>query len=1472
MTAKELLLSLQKKGIEIWSEGGQLRLRAAKGLITKQIQAVLIENKIELLSLLNSDCKPGRDDSQSLSNLIEHDELSPFPLSDVQAAYWMGRRDDFELGNVGAHVYLELEGSGLNLQRLNQSWQQLVQRHEMLRAVINSSGQQQILRDVPAYTIEQLSFITEPESLQQLEQTRQRMMQEVFNPERWPLFEIKWVEVPGDRHRVLFKYDALILDAQSQQLLFSEWEQLYRNPKYQLPELVFSFREFIQSELTQRSTPGYLRSKDYWQQRVEGFPLGPDLPLACSPASIEKPVFDKVSRRINRPSWSKLKQQASTYNLTPSGLLLSCFADVLKVWSKSPQFSINLTLFNRPNTHPQIENIVGDFSSLSMLEIDHDVTLNIVQRAQKLQQQLWQDLENMKFSGVEMQRELSRHHRQNITIPVVFTSVLHQHKEQQGPARRWLGEDSELYYPTPQVWLDYIVTEEEGELELQWNYVSGLFPSGMLESMLDASHDYLMHLVENPLNWHTDWLSTRQLISPDIWPEGLRNYNQTEKNLPLSNMLMHELFERQVRLRPQHIAVKSTNKLLSYQALDQHANAVANALVQRAVESNTLVAVVMNKGWEQVSAVVGILKAGAAYLPIDGDTPEKRIRELLEQGQVQTVLLQSELRQLIDWPDSIERIVVDELTPTDSSPDNCSTNPDDLAYVIFTSGSTGAPKGVEITHRSAVNTLLDINDRFKVDEHDRLLALSSLTFDLSVYDIFGSLAAGASIIIPAAEDSKNPGSWAHLIDQEKISLWNSVPQLMQLLIDFCKLNPQYSMQSLRLCLLSGDWIPVALPGQLSAFNKKANIIGLGGATEASIWSIYYPINDVDDEWDSIPYGRPLANQQFYVLDEMLEVSPPWVTGELYIAGLGLSTGYWRDELKTDERYLSHPETGKRLYRTGDKGRYHPDGYIEFLGRTDSQLKIRGHRIEPGEIEAQLTQHPDVSQAIVVAQGRKHYSQLIAYLVPEGDEPACNDLRRFLQQRLPAYMIPESFVALDLLPLSGNGKVDHRALPTADLTQRNLDNEFRASVTDLEKLLEKIWQEVLGIKGPIGVQDNFFELGGNSIDAAVVINRLQELLGGIFHLVAIFKHPSISELQDFLTTEYPEYLGLSDSRAEQSASEIPIGVEDINLLKGKIRKPAVASHLAQKKNPPAIFILSPPRSGSTLLRVMMQGHPGLFAPPELFLLPYNSLQEQMSDFTGHRKSTLESNVRALMAIHQCSFREAEVIRFQLEKANSSVQDYYRYMQRKLGDKLLVDKTPSYSLNYETLLRAEDLFENALYIHLTRHPYGMIRSFEESRMEHDWFPYITGDNHYLDNCKHSRRQLAEMVWNIAHKNILQFTQQLPRHRHICIGYEQLLLKPQDTLTDVCKFLGLDFDVRMLTPYDDSYHRMTDGINNASRMQGDMKFLKHRGLNLNTAEQWKSAYNVDFLSSSSFELARELGYHEKINKQTGREVGEF
>ncbi|MFE2149214.1 amino acid adenylation domain-containing protein [Streptomyces lavendulae] len=584
--------------------------------------------------------------------------------------------------------------------------------------------------------------------------------------------------------------------------------------------------------------------------------------------------------------------------------------------------------------------------------------------------------------------------------------------------------------------------------------------------------------------------------------------NATDKTFPQAGETLHGLFLAQAARNPGRTAVAYDGGEIDYAGLAARATVLAARLRARGLEPGEPVAIAMEKSWRQVVAVLAVLQAGGVFVPVDPSVPADRLRHILGHATARLALTRPGLEHAghgLAWPEDVEVLTVDEAAPepgdlpaAEAAAPTVTRQPDDLAYVIYTSGSTGQPKGVMISHRGAVNTVLDINDRFGIGPQDRVLALSSLSFDLAVYDIFGALGAGAAVVMPEHTPVPDPDHWARVVRDRHVTVWNSVPALMELVTATAAPG---DLASLRLVMLSGDWIRVGLPADLAETCPKARVISLGGATEASIWSIVHPIEQVDTSRPSIPYGRPMANQRFHVLDAAMERCPLGVAGSLWIAGTGVALGYWRDAERTAHSFVVHPRTGERLYRTGDRGRLLPDGDIEFLGREDFQVKVQGFRVELGEIEAVLRRFPGVEDAVAVAdKDATGAARLVAFLRTDG-EPDLGALRTFAAGRLPAYMLPADLVRLESWPLTANGKVDRTALPIPRPASRTEDSPEPEGA--LQLLLTELWAEILETDA-VGVRDDFFQLGGHSLRATRLVTAFNSLFGTEVPVRAVFE--------------------------------------------------------------------------------------------------------------------------------------------------------------------------------------------------------------------------------------------------------------------------------------------------------------------------------------------------------------------------------
>ncbi|CAF1166800.1 unnamed protein product [Adineta steineri] len=916
------------------------------------------------------------------------DETSSYqscPTTEIQQAYLFGRRGYVELGKVSCYSYEEYDlPLQFNIERLEQAWDHLIHRHEALRTIFISDTEQQILKTTPYYTIPIVDLSNTKFIKDELIKRRKQLSHQIRPANQWPLFDIQVTCFIQDstRHlRIHIGFDLLIMDLWSANIIFSELNQLYHYPQVILPTIDYSFRDYILAQNQIKTTSVYQTDKKYWINRLHSFPLGPSLPLRCLPTELNIQQFVRLKRILDQSIWSQLKERISSAQLSPAGFLTSIYAIVLAKWNDNQHFSINLPIFNRLPIHPQVNNIVGDFTSVIPLEINLQKKQTFHQFFHTVQKQLWNDLAHMSYDGISFIRDLMHINKtREIVLPIVFMcGLFHSNSKQNTNKLRDLFEKTSVYgiSQTPQVYLDNQIFEEDGQLVIRWDHVENLFPISMIDDMQSVFID----------------LITRLATSSDMWQESLSIllpvgqlqrrsvFVNTKWKSEIETQLLHTLVIDQAQQTPNTCAIISPQVNLTYEQLMNRVYSLAYHLQQQhEIKSNQLIAILMTKGWEQIVACLAVLVSGGAYLPLDIDSPYDRLCSIMEETNIHIVLTQSHCQHRFPH---ITTISVDTFTTNDNYPtpfpikQQLST---DLAYIIYTSGSTGKPKGVMISHQAVLNTILDMNSRLEISTNDRIFSLSHLNFDLSVYDIFGMLIGGGTIVIPNHDDYKNPQHWYDMIIKYHVTIWNSVPMLMQMFVEHLKHTNNH--HELRHILLSGDWIPLSLPESIHAtFGEQVTITSLGGATEASIWSIAYTLpKEIPHEWKSIPYGIPLRNQHYYVYDSHLDDCPEWVIGELYIGGEGLANGYWNDQEKTQSSFIIHPLTNKCLYRTGDYGRFVPNGYIEFMGRKDFQVKVHGHRIELAEIEHHLQQHPDIHQAIVNNDDKSQ--NLIGYIMPE----------------------------------------------------------------------------------------------------------------------------------------------------------------------------------------------------------------------------------------------------------------------------------------------------------------------------------------------------------------------------------------------------------------------------------------------------------------------------------------------------------
>ncbi|ONK09531.1 Phenyloxazoline synthase MbtB [Streptomyces sp. MP131-18] len=1054
--------------------------------------------------------EPERERPRARTDTSRAEPDDVFPLGLMQHAYWIGRQDEQPLGGVGAHFYAELDGTAVEPERLAVAVTALRRRHEMLGVTVLDDGRQRVIdREVePAITVHDLRDHTAEEAQAVLASARDRLTHRRMNVEEGEVFDVTLSLLRGGVTRLHLDLDMIAADAASMRVLLADLQRLYTDPAAELPAIVTHYDEYLRRTREERAEERE-QARAWWAECLPALSAPPALPTVVDPQSPESSAehFRRTTRLhhwFDADRTAKLHAASRRHGLTPTAVLATAFAEVIAAWSAEPRFFLNLPLFHRDAAAPDADLLVGDFSSSVLLEVDLGAPRPFAEQASDLQSRLRAAIAHGAYSGVEVLRDLARAGGGTpVLAPVVYTSALGLGEVYDRPVRETFGEPSWIISQGPQVWLDAQVTELDGGLLLNWDVREHAFAPGSMPAAFDAYLTLVGGLLDEEESW-------RRPVGPQL-PVTQRRVRDrvNDTATPVERVRLHQGFHRTATEFPERVAlVDEVGRSRTYGCLARWAEQVSALLVTQGVRPGDSVVVSLPRGAAQVAAVLGVLGAGATYVPVGVGQPEHRAALVLRAAEANAVLTDERHRKR--WRGLAGKTVAvlpiegaERLVPAEPVLDRPDDSP---AYVIFTSGSTGLPKGVEVSHRAAMNTLGAINARYGIGPGDRGLALAELDFDMSVYDLFGPLSAGGSVVLIGEEAQRDAQHWASLVRELGVTVVNCVPALLEMLLTAAEsgIGPG---TSLRLVLLGGDWVGLDLPGRLRALVPGARLVALGGMTEAAVHSTVFDLDEVEPGWSSVPWGVPLPNMRARVVDSRGRDCPDWVPGELWIAGTGLANGYRGDPERTTERFVEH--AGHRWYRTGDRARYRDDGLLEFLGRTDHQIKLRGHRIELGEVEAAAVAHPDVKAAVALVTGSPARLVLVAAGEAEPEE-----VLRALRSHLPAYMMPGQVTAVDALPLTRNGKPDRtKAAELAD--HERVMGSGAAPSGWAETVVARVWSEVLGI-ADIGREDSFFALGGDSLLATRVIVALRRAGVGDAGIARLFSRPRLADFAADLT--------------------------------------------------------------------------------------------------------------------------------------------------------------------------------------------------------------------------------------------------------------------------------------------------------------------------------------------------------------------
>ena len=1391
---------------------------------------------------VNKDTIPIRSDNDKL------------PLSFAQERLWFLDQliPHGALYNISAAI--ELHGK-LDYVLLEKSINIVLERHQILRTAIkikDGMPVQKLLKNI------KLTLSIEKANGRSISKIAAEQAKKTFDLGSPPLIRVKIIKTDSETHALLLTIHHIVSDGWSMAIFINEvataYNRLRGKQQLNLPVLPIQYFDYADWQKKQTQTDKYKKQLTYWEKALKGMPPVLSLPFDHSRPPVQTYSGHHHHFFINEELTEKIRTFCRKNGMTPFTLLLSAFQTLLYRLTAQNDFGVGIPIANR--NKKELEPLIGFFVNTIVLRARFDGTLRFIDFLQQTKRQALEafDRQDVPFEKI-VERVLPE--RDN-TISPLFQVMFDMH----GSALDSIDFGSlhirEIDFETGFAKFDLNLTLEEQRDRIKgvFEYNTDLFEQRSIERFTG----YFIRLVSFVLDFPETAIEKIPFLSSFQKNEILKQWRV--EPLDVQGDAIHYLIEKQAEDCPENFAVGYFDQSLTFSELNRQANRLANFLLDQGIQKEDVVAIFLDRSPDVIVSMLAIWKSGGAYLPIDPSYPLDRIQYILEDSRASAVITDFRYSDKI-LQDTVKIINIesqqDNIASRKDSNPCVKVFPENSAYIIYTSGSTGRPKGVVIQHHSALNLAQNLDEKIyrPLKRKNMRISLNApILFDASAQQIVMLTRGHGLQIIPdeVRADGKNLLDY---IEQYRIQIIDCVPSQLKMMIDAGLFSPD-------------RWRPVAmLPGgeaidpslwEQLYHQKDILFFNMYGPTECTVDSTLCPIQETIEK-PSI--GQPIRNVGLYILDKNLQPIPAGVTGELYICGAGLARGYLHKPDLTADNFMPDPFSsvpGSRMYKTGDLVRQSQDGHLEFVGRADFQVKVRGFRIDLGEIENVIRQSAMVKDTIVLVKGKDADSSIVAYCLPDKATSFSKDsLKDSLRQKLPSYMIPDFIVVLNSFPFTPNGKIDKNALPDVDKTQIKSETKYIAPRNALEKYLAQLWSEMLGVE-KIGVYDNFFDLGGNSLKAAMLINRIQEKLKRELHIGMLFQAPCIAEFalfaQEYFADSIIEHFGkefvakdIPKSKYKSVTTERQLNSDDIRTFH-KIIPPLKSTGKTAgqtQKNKPAVFILSPPRSGSTLLRVMLAGNPRLFSPPELDLLSFNTMGERYAFFKKTNMSLwLEAPIHALKEALQLSVDEAIKRVREFETKDLPVREFYRILQSSIKDRLLVDKTPSYSIDPNILQRIEEDFDQPYYIHLLRHPYAMIYSFIEAKLDETFFKYTH---------PFSPRQLAELFWMVSHQNILNFFKKIPAERRYTIHFEDLLTDPKARLKSLTDFLGIPFSEEMLKPYQGD--KMTKGLKKTSQMVGDFKFYLHQNIDASVAERWKKFHKQDFLCDSTISIAEILGY---------------
>jgi amino acid adenylation domain-containing protein len=1404
------------------------------------------------------------------------EQFNTFPLSFAQERLWV--IDRLGPGSSAYNIPIAMRMTGrLDVRALEGALTEVARRHEVLRTTyrtVDGEPMQAISPAAPvAVPVTDLCGLPGEEREARVMLLAEEEARMPFDLSAGPMFRAGLLRLGECDHVLLFTMHHIVSDMWSTNVLVREVAALYeafvKGEPSPLPALPIQYADFAVWQRGRLKGEVLEKQLDYWRRQLAGVPPLLELPTDRPRPAVQTMRGDTHVAALPAGLSSRLRELSNREGVTLFVTMLAAFQILLSRYTGQKDVVVGTPIANR--NRAETEGLIGFFVNTLVMRADLSGDPTFRELLARVRDVAYDAYAHQDLPFEKVVQELNPERSQSYAplFQVSFAMQSQLPGEQQYELRGLTLSMMDTRSGTSKFDLVQKIVETKEGLVSYLHYSTDLFDGATAGRMSEHFRQLLTSITSDPERR----VSELEILTEAERRQLLGEWNETRADYP-SHLCMQQLFERQARLTPDAVAATCEGRSLTYRELNGRANHLAHLLVERGAGPEVVVGLLAGRGLDLLTAVLAVFKSGAAYLPLDPRSPARRLGQVLTQSAAPLVLATAEHRQLFDEAlASIPEERRPEVLPFGHELDGLSdedlpacNGPTSLAYVIYTSGSTGTPKGAMVEQRGMVNHLYAKIHDLSLGASDVVAQTASQCFDISVWQMLAALVVGGRVEVlrdAVAHDARRLPAES---ERAGVTILETVPSLLRAMLE--EAESSGGLTSLRWMIPTGEALPPELCRRWLAAYPHVPLVNAYGPTECSDDVSHHVVREQPSATVSnIPVGRPIRNMRLYVVDENLRVVPVGLAGELCVGGVGVGRGYLGDAVRTAEVFVPDSfgaEPGARLYRTGDLARFLADGNVEFLGRIDHQVKVRGYRIELGEIEFALRQCEEVADAAVLAlEDASGGRRLVAYVVASRGEARAEELQARLKERLPEYMTPSVFITLEEMPLTPNGKIDRKALPAPEHAGVELSRPFVAPRTPLEMWLAEKWAAALKLKvEQVGVEDSFFELGGDSIRAAIIVNRVQDALREVVHLVTILDTPTVAGFAGFLKRRYPaavaRLLGGPEAAHASAREAEPQGVvteekvERLRQLSAEARRraaPLGGRSSARRPDAPVVFVLSPPRSGSTLLRVLLGGHTRLFAPPELELLGFRDMGQRRDALSGRDKFWLEGVVRAVMQLRGCSPEQAQSVVAGYEERGTSTTEFYADVQHWLGaGKTLVDKTPSYALEAEVLERAEAEFGTAArYIHLVRRPEAMIHSYAEAQLDQIFPRFEHG---------FGVRELAELVWVVSQQNILGFLEKVDAGRRHRVVFEELVKEPRRVMEEACAFLGVKFEEEMLEPYTSGSRRMTDGPKAESKMLGDVKFHRHSRIEAAAGERWREAGELK-LGGETARLARLLGY---------------